>query len=110
MGPTESQHTTATQLKRIAWLSGKDPSRTFSQLMHHVNVESLTDCYQQLDGNKAVGIDQVTKTSDGEQLTENLSSLIAQDEANGLPPGAGTTGSDTESGKGKLSLVRHQQF
>jgi retron-type reverse transcriptase len=78
MGTTESQITTATKLARIAWLSAADPTKAFGGLIHHVNVESLRECYHLLDGKKAVGIDGVIKGQYGEDLTGNLEMLIAQ--------------------------------
>ena len=59
MSPAESQATTATQLTRIAWLSARDPQKTFDSLMHHFNEMSLKACFHQLDGAKAVGADGV---------------------------------------------------
>lgn len=75
MGPTESQTTTETKLKRIAWLSARDKGKQFNCLMHHFNDESLAECFQQLDGNKAVGTDGVTKACYGEKLNENIRGL-----------------------------------
>ena len=40
--PTEQDYSTDTKLARIAWLSGRDPSKKFDCLMHHVNEESLS--------------------------------------------------------------------
>src|SRR3990167_240174 len=71
MEPSESQITTATKLARIAWLSAKDPNKEWHQLMHHFNEESLTVCFHELDGRKAVGVDEVTKSQYGERLSEN---------------------------------------
>lgn len=78
MGTTESQNKTATKLARIAWLSASDTTKTFSNLMHHVNVESLHECYALLDGRKAIGIDGVTKEQYGENLKDNLENLISR--------------------------------
>ena len=50
-----------TKLRRIMWLSSKDKDRSFNNLMHLFNEESLTACYRELDGKKALGIDGVTK-------------------------------------------------
>jgi retron-type reverse transcriptase len=44
--------------------------------MHHFNVESLAACFHELDGNKAVGIDGITKAPYGEHLDENLQDLV----------------------------------
>jgi hypothetical protein len=52
---------TDTKLKRIAWLSARDPHKRFACLMHHVNEESLAACFHELDGKKAVGIAGVSK-------------------------------------------------
>ena len=45
MEPIEPRYTTETKLKRIGWLSSKDPKKVFHQLMHHFNEESLTTCF-----------------------------------------------------------------
>jgi hypothetical protein len=50
MVPTEHQIPTATKLARIAWLSKSDKTEKFQCLMHHLNVESLTACFNELDG------------------------------------------------------------
>ena len=78
MRTTESQTTTETKLARIAWLSAADRTKQFGHLMHHVNVESLRECYYLLDGKKAVGIDGVTKVQYGDNLATNLEALIGQ--------------------------------
>lgn len=78
METTDFQTNTATKLARIAWLSAAEPSKTFSNLMHHVNVDSLRECYDLLDGKKAIGIDGVTKESYGENLVSNLEELISK--------------------------------
>ena len=77
MEPSESQITTATKLARIAWLSAKDPNKEWHQLMHHFNEESLTVCFHELYGRKAVGVDEVTKSQYGERLSENIKELVA---------------------------------
>jgi len=78
MRTSDSRLMTATQLKRIAWLSAQDKTKTFSNLMHHVNVGSLRACYHLLDGRKATGVDGITKGQYGEDLTANLETLIAK--------------------------------
>jgi len=78
MRSIESQSETATKLERIAWISAKNSTKTFAQLMHHVNVDSLQECYKLLDGSKAVGIDTVTKVAYGKQLGDNLQMLVSR--------------------------------
>lgn len=76
MRSTESQLTTVTKLKRIAWLSTRDGHKQFDSLMHHFNEESLAECFHQRDGRKAVGIDGVTKAEYAQRLDENLQDLV----------------------------------
>jgi len=74
---TEDQTTTATKLKRIAWLSSLDKHKQFNQLMHHFNEESLQICFQELNRKKAIGRDGVDKENYGANLQENLKSLVS---------------------------------
>lgn len=75
-GETKPITTTATKLNRIAELSRGDPMMEFKWLMPHINQESLTSCFDELNGKKAVGIDGVTKEQYGKNLEENISNLI----------------------------------
>jgi len=68
MGSTEAQYSAATKLKRISWLSARDPEKKFGGLMHHFNKESLTASFNRLDGKKAVGADGISKEQYGESL------------------------------------------
>jgi RNA-directed DNA polymerase len=74
--PTEPRFSTATKLARISWLSARDPNRRFDALMHLVDRETLTACFHELDGKKAVGADKVTKEAYGERLEENIEGLL----------------------------------
>ena len=87
MRPAESQTTTATQLTRIAWLSTRDPQKTFGSLMHHFNETSLKACFHQLDGKKAVGADGVTKAAYAMHLDDNLTDLVARMKRMAYRPG-----------------------
>lgn len=72
----QSQSATNTKLNRIAWLSKQDSRKKFECLMHLFNQESLTECFHELDKNKAVGIDGVTKMAYGVELYKNIEQLI----------------------------------
>jgi len=87
MGTFEPQVTTATKLKRIAWLSSKDPTKKFTALMHYFNEESLEACFHELRGGKAVGEDGIDKEMYGAELTENLKSLIERMKQMSYRPG-----------------------
>ena len=43
--------------------------------MHHLSVENLRACFEALDGQKAIGVDGVTKEQYGEDLEINLQNL-----------------------------------
>ena len=55
-------------------------------LMHHLNEFNLTQGYRQLDGSKAVGIDQVTKYEYGSQLQANIEGLHKEIRGGGWRP------------------------
>jgi hypothetical protein len=59
----------ATKLDRITWLSQRDPKKEFACLMHHFNEESLWECFRMLDGNRATGVDKVSKAVYGQDHT-----------------------------------------
>lgn len=69
---------TETKLKRIAALSKENPEMVFSNLAHHFNVESLSACFKELDGQKALGIDDIDKASYGKDLDKKLQDLVGR--------------------------------
>ncbi len=87
MGTSETCSMTSTKLKRIAWLSAKDPDKQFDCLMHYFNEGSLAGCFHELDGKKAVGIDGVDKDEYGRELNENLENLVARMKRMAYRPG-----------------------
>jgi RNA-directed DNA polymerase len=87
MRPAEPQVATDTKLKRIAWLSRQDTKKEFNNLMHLFNAESLRQCFDELDGKKAVGADGIDKEKYRENLEENLENLIARMKRMGYRPG-----------------------
>ena len=67
-----------TKLERIMEISATTPKPEFTSLYHLINMEMLKQCHKELDGNKAVGIDKVTKAEYGENLEENLTNLVSR--------------------------------
>lgn len=63
---------------RLHWIaaraSGKDRGG-FKQLMHHLNVHNLKRAFRGIAGNKAAGVDGITKREYGKQLEENIAKL-----------------------------------
>ena len=72
----QSHSGTNTILNRIAWLSKQDSEKKFECLMHLFNYESLTECFYQLEPNKALGIDGISKKEYAENLESNLKRLL----------------------------------
>ena len=65
-----------TKLARISQLSSENPGMVFTSVGHLINRELLKECHRDMEGNKAVGIDGITKEKYGENLEENLNDLV----------------------------------
>ncbi len=77
----------STNLRRIGEKARSHPKLVFTSLYHHVyDVDNLRACYDALPGNRAVGMDGVTKEEYGKGLEENLSDLSARLKRMGFHP------------------------
>ena len=65
-----------TKLDRISELSAKKPNMVFTSLYHLINVDLLLECHEEIDGNKATGVDNLTKAEYEVNLNENLRDLV----------------------------------
>lgn len=65
-----------TKLERIADKSAHEARPIFTSLYHLLNEELLLECHKELDGKKAVGIDEVTKEEYSQKLKENITDLV----------------------------------
>lgn len=65
-----------TKLERISQLSKENPEMVFTSIGHLIDKELLRECHKKMDGDKAVGIDGVTKEEYGRKLEENLDRLV----------------------------------
>lgn len=79
--------TTTTKLQRIAQLSKREPDKKFINLMCMFNQDSLKECFNMLDGKKAIGIDGITKSEYAIKLDENLDDLITKMKRMSYRPG-----------------------
>lgn len=76
-----------TALTQIGEKARKEPKLVFTSLYHHITkVDNLRECYDSLDGRKAVGMDGVTKEQYGENLEENLQNLANRLKRMGYKP------------------------
>jgi len=69
---------TWTKLSLISGHARRDHDFQFTSLAHLLDVEYLRDCYQSLNRNKAVGIDNVSWQEYGTNLDENLERLVTR--------------------------------
>ena len=65
-----------TKLERIGEKSACNKRQIFNNLGHLLNSDMLKEQFRQMNGNKAVGIDGMTKVSYGEHLDENIDNVI----------------------------------
>ena len=65
-----------TKLERIAEISALSKRPNFTSLYHLINAELLKQCHRELNGKKAVGIDEVTKEKYSEALDSNIEDLV----------------------------------
>jgi len=75
--------------ERLDWIhsaSEKDPETVYHNLMHHISVANLGQAFRELDGNKACGIDNVTKSEYRKNLSANLEALADEIRRGGWRP------------------------
>lgn len=65
-----------TKLERISQLSRENADMVFTSIGHLIDKDMLMKCHEGMDGDKAVGIDGVTKEEYGQKLDENLEALV----------------------------------
>jgi RNA-directed DNA polymerase len=69
----------STELRRIGEKARSNPQLVFTSLYHHIcDVDNLRACFEALPGNRAVGVDGMSKHAYGLNLEENLAGLSAR--------------------------------
>ena len=68
--------TWSTKLSRIRELAEKDKTTVFNNLGHIIDVAFLVNTFQMLDGNKALGMDRISKDDYGYELSSNVTELL----------------------------------
>ena len=61
---------------RINQIAKEKPQEVFTSIYHLINYELLKECFKELDGNKATGLDNVTKDMYFMNLDENLNNIV----------------------------------
>ena len=67
-----------TKLDRIAEIAKERPSEKFTSLAHLLNEEMLLQCHKEISGNKATGLDNITKAEYEQTLDSNIKELVAK--------------------------------
>ena len=74
-------------LNRISVKARANPDLVLTSLYHHIaDIDHWRTCYRLLKGNKAVGIDEVTKALYAKDLEANLQDLSARLKRMGYRP------------------------
>jgi RNA-directed DNA polymerase len=84
---TDDGNQKTTKLERIGKRARFKKDTVFNNI-GHVDLDLLSECYRELDGKKAIGIDGVNKATYGERLEENLQDLLARIRRNAYKPQA----------------------
>lgn len=66
----------STKITRINQIAKEKPNEIFTSIYHLINYELLLECYKELDGNKATGLDDITKDDYYINLEQNLNNLV----------------------------------
>lgn len=87
---SEMEEIMDTRLARISQLSKENPTMVFTSIGHLIDKRLLMQCHAKMDGEKAVGIDGITKEEYGKNLDENLNELIARLKKHAYKPSENT--------------------
>lgn len=75
-----------TKLTKIAEVARTRPTEKFTSLAHLINEELLEICHSEAKGQKATGVDSVTKEEYGRNVEANLKDLVARLKRHGYHP------------------------
>lgn len=67
-----------TKITRINQIAKERPKEVFTSIYHLINDELLKECFEELDGTKATGLDKMTKEEYSEKLEENIENLVTK--------------------------------
>ena len=67
-----------TKITRINQIAKERPKEKFTSIYHLINEELLKECFKELDGTKATGLDKMTKEEYNENLENNIKNLVTR--------------------------------
>ena len=78
--------TELTRISQLSYENRNNPDFRFTSLAHIIDKQMLMNCHACMDGEKAVGIDGITKEDYEQNLEENLDNLLNRMKRNGYKP------------------------
>lgn len=81
-----SEKLMSTKIARINEIAKQQPNAVFTSIYQLINYELLMECFRELDGNKAVGLDKVTKEKYEENLVSNINNIVERLKKNAYRP------------------------
>lgn len=97
-----------TKLGRIAGKAAQEKHPIFTSLYHLLNEEMLEKCHRELSGNRAVGVDKVTKEEYDGNLEENIRDLVERLKKKSYKPQPTKRVYIPKANGGKRPLGEHQ--
>ena len=76
----------STKITRINKIAIENPKAIFTSIYQIINYELLMECFNELDGNKATGIDKITKEQYENNLEDNITNIVERLKRNGYRP------------------------
>ncbi len=67
-----------TKITRINQIAKERPKEVFTSIYHLINEELLKECFDELDGTKATGLDEITKEEYSKDLENNIKNLVTR--------------------------------
>lgn len=67
-----------TKITRINQIAKDRPKEVFTSIYHLINEELLKECFTELDGTKATGLDEITKQEYNDNLEINIENLVTK--------------------------------
>lgn len=76
----------STKIARINEIAKQQPNAIFTSIYQLINYNLLMECFKELDGNKAVGLDKVTKEKYEGNLENNINNIVERLKRNAYRP------------------------
>lgn len=76
----------STKITRINQIAIERPNEVFTSVYHLINNQLIIECFNELDGSRATGIDKITKQEYSIKLNDNIDNLVQRLKNKGYRP------------------------